>query len=139
MRLELKRKWLTREATVGELFINGQFECFILEDQTREIPGIPVEQWKVKGKTAIPVGRYRVVITFSNRFKRDLPLLENVPGFAGIRIHPGNKAVDTEGCLLPGLDRKINEVQRSRIAFDELFRKIAGAEGQVWIEITNEP
>ena len=77
--------------------------------------------------TAIPTGTYNVVITPSNRFKRDLPLLENVPGFTGIRIHPGNTAADTEGCILVGKGHSTRSVTDSRAAFNDLFNRIRAA------------
>ena len=73
---------------------------WVLEDQVREVVGEPVSEWKVPGKTAIPAGRYKVLITFSNRFQKLMPQLMDVPGFTGVRIHAGNTAADTEGCLL---------------------------------------
>ncbi len=123
----LQRKWLTPESTIGELSLDGKFLCFILEDTIRPE--------KIKGKTAIPKGKYEIVITPSNRFKRDLPLLLNVPNYEGIRIHPGNTAADTEGCLLPGLERSKDKVLASRIAFDELFATIRTLlkQGELWI------
>lgn len=60
---------------------------------------------KIPGKTAIPAGLYNVELTFSPKFKRELPLILNVPYFEGIRIHRGNKDEDTEGCLIPGLNK----------------------------------
>lgn len=127
MNMELVRKHQSGICTIGELSIEGKFQCYILEDVVREVPGMPVEQWKIAGKTAIPTGDYEVIITLSNRFKRDLPLLKDVPGFAGIRIHPGNTAEDTEGCLLPGTHRSADStsVLHSRVAFDDLFMIIS--------------
>ena len=101
--------------TIGELYVDGAWECHILEDVERET--------KVYGETAIPKGSYNLVITPSNRFKRDLPLLENVPGYTGIRIHPGNVAADTHGCLLPGRTRTDRAVGESKAAFNSLFAK----------------
>lgn len=101
---------------------HGKLLCLILEDVVREGP-------KVYGKTAIPFGRYRVVIVNSPRFKRELPLLKDVPGFSGILMHSGNSAKDTEGCLLPGLARITLDdgtqfIQHSRDAFNEIMPKI---------------
>ena len=121
MNLTLRRSTYTPESTIGELFVNGSFECYTLEDTVREL-GV-----KVPGKTAIPKGRYEVVVTFSNRFKRLLPLLLNVLMFEGVRMHPGNKAVDTEGCILVGVEKHENMISRSREAFDILFHKIQDA------------
>jgi hypothetical protein len=124
MRMLLSRVQLDPEVTIGELSIDGKHECFVCEDTVREVLGQPVESWKVHGKTAIPYGVYQVVITWSNRFGRLLPLLVDVPGFQGIRIHPGNSASDTEGCLLPGLVRSAMGVGHSRPACDYLIPKI---------------
>jgi len=127
MRLELTRFVYSSRSTIGLLTVDGAYECFILEDTTREVNGAPVEQWKVKGHTAIPVGTYRVVVSISNRFGRETPELLEVPGFLGIRVHPGNSAADTEGCLLPGRVRDHDWVGESRKAYDALFAKIAEA------------
>lgn len=127
MILELIRQWLTDESTIGMLSVNGIFECYTLEDKMREIVGQPVADWKIAGKTAIPIGTYDVVVTFSNRFQKWLPELLNVPDFAGIRIHPGNDDVDTEGCILVGQTKGDNYIFNSRVAFNQLFSKIQDA------------
>lgn len=121
MLLRVERSWCGAACTIGLLTVNGENECFTLEDVVR-----PAGE-KVHGKTAIPPGAYNVVITPSNRFKRDLPLLENVPNFEGVRIHPGNKAEDTEGCILVGNSKGPDAVYESRKAFDALFAKIKAA------------
>lgn len=121
MKLSLHRKWFSDSSTIGELFIDGTFECYVLEDVCR-----PSDE-KVKGHTAIPEGQYLITINVSPRFGRRLPLLLNVPNFIGIRIHPGNTATDTEGCLLPGKHRGQDQVLQSRAAFEELFGKIEQA------------
>ena len=135
MKLTLIRDTFTDESTTGQLFIDELFECFVLEDRVKP-KGV-----KVYGKTAIPYGTYEIVVTKSVRFKRFLPLLLNVPNFSGIRIHPGNKSVDTEGCLLPGTKRARNVVYESRKAFDRLFTRIKAAKAKgetVTIEIRRE-
>ena len=102
----LQREEFTTESTVGKLYFRlsdrdpWTWLCWALEDVVREVPGEPVEAWKVKGQTAIPRGIYTVHVAYSNRFKTDLPLLLDVPGFEGVRIHGGNTAADTEGCIL---------------------------------------
>src|SRR5947207_2810219 len=121
MLLRLHRQWFTSNSTIGELTVDGQPECFVLEDPYR------ADGVKVPGATCIPRGLYQIQITFSNRFQRELPLLLHVPGFEGIRIHPGNKPADTEGCLLPGKTRMIDFVSQSREAFNSLFEKLQDA------------
>lgn len=136
MRLRLIREPSMECATLGALYVDGVWNCWTLEDVIREVKGSPVEQWKVYGKTAIPAGRYRVRFTFSQRFGRVLPLLEDVPGFTGIRIHPGNTVEDTEGCILPGSSRQPSRVFGSRVAFERLFEQISGA-AECWIDVEN--
>jgi hypothetical protein len=114
----LTRHWFTNQSTIGILSYEDH-ECYSLEDKVREIEGRPVVEWKVYGRTAIPVGRYRLIRNFSPRFKVVLPLLENVPGFTGIRIHPGNSADDTEGCILLGYGRDSDYITQSRPAFKD--------------------
>ena len=121
MKLEVIRGPSTSACTIGKLFVDGVFECYTLEDVVRH-DGV-----KVYGETAIPAGTYVVVITFSNRFQRDLPLLVNVPDFSGIRIHAGNVAADTHGCLLVGQHRLDASITHSRDAFNALFPKIRHA------------
>jgi hypothetical protein len=124
MRLDLVRKWPTEKSTVGELYIDGTFECYTLEDVDRLSRG----QAKIPHKTAVPTGSYEVRLTHSPRFGRILPLLVDVPGFEGVRIHPGNTPEDTDGCILPGRLRGPDSVAESRSAFDALYEKLAEAE-----------
>lgn len=139
MKLALERTWPSEECTIGALYLDDKLECFTLEDVVREIPGASVKDWKIPGATAIPAGLYQVVITPSPRFGRELPLLLDVPGFEGVRIHPGNTAEDTEGCILLGTSRGVDSVHQSRKAFEKLFVKIQDAilAGEdVWLDIT---
>lgn len=131
MKLFLKPIVLGDTYTISKLYLNNVFECHILEDVIRETPNgntpFEVAFEKVQGKTAIPAGSYDIDITFSNRFKRFLPLLLKVPGFEGIRIHPGNKSEDTEGCLLPGKWTTGKTVSSSVTTFNTLFVKLLEA------------
>jgi hypothetical protein len=132
MDLHLVRDICGEACTLGQLSVDGVFECFTLEDVAR-----PAGE-KVYGRTAIPEGRYRIIVNRSPRFRRDLPLLLDVRNFEGVRIHPGNTADDTEGCILPGRKRTQASVQESRMAFDALLAKIEGAIAageEVWITI----
>ncbi len=148
MEITLRREIFTENSTTGSLSINGKFECFVLEDKDRGLNSCmsleEINKKKVHGKTAIPYGKYKVVVTKSQRFslaaKRDiyLPLVMNVPGYEGIRMHTGNTAIDTEGCLLPGKERHSDKVLFSTDAFKQLNNKINEAlkVGEVWITIT---
>jgi len=120
MELMLQREPSADGCTIGKLSIDGGFECFTLEDVFRDGP-------KIADQTAIPPGRYQVVITMSNRFGRMLPLLVAVPGYEGVRIHPGKTAADTSGCILVGKSRANDSIMSSRLAMEQLQRKIAGA------------
>ncbi len=140
MKLTLRRSRTNDTCTIGSLFVDGTFQCNVLEDPIREIKGVPVSVWKIPGKTAIPTGVYQIQITQSQRFKRLLPELLSVPGFTGIRIHPGNTDADTEGCLLPGTWNGGNRVDNSAKAFAELIQKLNEAVQKneaIWIEISN--
>jgi len=116
MELQVKRTDFFDNSTIGELSVNGQFECYTLEDKVRPV--------KIKGETAIPAGRYEVIINYSQRFDRLLPLLLSVPNFEGVRIHPGNTAADTEGCILVGVTKEQEFIGQSRVAFEQLFAKL---------------
>jgi len=103
MKITVLRSPSNGGATIGELLIDGVFQCHTLGDEIREVPGQPVADWKIKGHTAIPAGTYSVTLEYSNRFGPDTLTVNDVPGFVGIRMHAGNTSADTEGCLLLGM------------------------------------
>lgn len=119
--MRVERRWYTPRSTTSELYVDDAFFCFVLEDRIRK-PGV-----KVPGATCIPAGTYKVIVDLSRRFRRRLPLLVAVPGFSGIRVHPGNTDVDTAGCLLVGEGRVLNRVTDSQNAFDRLFPLVDAA------------
>lgn len=122
--------------TIGRLEIDGTYFCDTLEPTWRDVGwGRPGR--KVAGRTAIPEGRYAVAVTLSPRFGRWLPLLLHVPMFEGIRIHAGNSAQDTAGCILPGLNTVKGRVTDSRLWERRIVRRLAERpEGEgVWITI----
>ena len=125
MKIDVVRTQLNDQCTIGDLFIDGLFTCHTLEDVVR-----PAGAPKVFGATAIPYGVYNVRITFSPHFQRDLPLLDAVPDFEGVRIHPGNTAADTEGCLLLGLGKSDDAVLQSVAAFNLVYPQIEAALGR---------
>ena len=133
MELRILRIDATEDRTIGLVCVNNRFSCYSLEDAVRQGPKVP-------GRTAIPAGRYQVIITPSQRFGVPLPLIVEVPGFDGIRIHAGNTAADTEGCVLVGLGRSDDQVRDSRAALAQLQRQIEFALGAgriVWCAIDN--
>lgn len=119
MLLSLTRYDFSDRRTIGKLSIDGLFVCHTLEDAIRDV--------KIAGETAIPAGTYKVVITESVRFKMPLPLLLDVPNFSGVRIHSGNTAADTKGCILVGLQREADTIRESHLAMGLVFGKIKAA------------
>lgn len=117
MKIQVRREIFSDKSTIGRLFVDGVFECYTLEDVVRSGPKIPAQ-------TAIPFGTYDLTVDHSNHFQRDLPLLLNVPEFDGVRIHPGNTAADTEGCILVAKCAGTDSISNSRDAFNQLFAKI---------------
>lgn len=129
--MDLYREPSSQVSTIGRLGIGGVFQMFTLEDVVRDGP-------KIQHETAIPAGRYSVVITKSQRFGCMLPLLLDVPEFTGVRLHSGNFAGDTSGCVLVGLSRANDSILSSKLALAALQPKIAGAlaKGErVWMVI----
>ena len=119
MKIKVVRELSTEKSTPGVMWVDGDRQCYTLEDVVRP--------QKIMHETAIPAGTYKVVVTMSNRFKRELPLLLDVPGYEGVRIHPGNTDKDTSGCILVGVTRGEDMVGGSRTAFNTLFDAIQAA------------
>ena len=115
--------------------LEGVFLCDTLEPTWRDYAH---GGRKIKGRSAIPEGRYAVVISYSPKFKQWLPILLGVPNFSGIRIHAGNTAKDTEGCILVGENREVGKVLDSRKWLKGIKHKIVAAKERgeaVWITI----
>ena len=132
MLITIDRAWKKDGYTISRLYVNGNlFGCNTLEDTDRglnqEMDLNEIKKKKVYGRTAIPSGSYECVYTYSNRFKKMLPLLLNVKGFDGVRIHSGNSAKDTEGCILVGLNLKKGMVLNSREWTNKLVSKMKEA------------
>ena len=147
MELILERIAKRKTYTIGRLYIQrrvddeylagteNKYFCDTLEPTWRDYEH---GAYKVKGRSAIPEGRYAVVISYSPKFKQWLPILLGVPKFEGIRIHAGNTAKDTEGCILVGKNREVGKVLDSRKWLYELKQKIVEAKDRgeaVWITI----
>lgn len=115
------------DSTIGDLYIDSIFECYTLEDLVREEAGRPVHEWKIPGKTAIPSGRYQIVIDFSPKFQKPLMHLLNVEGFSGVRVHAGNTEKDTDGCILVGRAVNGTAITASRSALEAMQIKVQNA------------
>ena len=141
MELTIIRDTYTSKSTIGKLFIDGVEFCYTLEDIVRG------EGIKVYGETAIPHGEYSMTMSYSNRFKQLMPLLYNKPNltvkddkgisFSGIRIHSGNKAEHSHGCILLGSSKSVNFIGNSRKTYKE-FLKVLGDFDILKINIINK-
>ena len=130
MNLNLKRIYYKEEYTIGKLYIDGIYFSDTLEDKDRGLTDkdniSTIKAKKVFGQTAIPKGNYKVIMSYSPRFKRVLPLLLNVKGFEGIRIHSGNTAKDTNGCILVGKNNVKGMVTNSKDTLSNLLSLLQG-------------
>ena len=117
MKLKVERTARKPSYTIGKLYIDGKYFCDTLEDLDRglrqNMPLSEIQQLKVKKKTAIPTGTYRVIVNMSPSKQRLLPRLLNVPGYDGVLIHRGNTEDDTEGCILVGENKVVGKVINS--------------------------
>ena len=141
MNLTLKRLNLTPNYTEGELYVNGVYFCKTLEDTNRDLNKngqFDNNEKKVYGETCIPYGKYKVILSYSSKFKRELPEILKVPNFQGIRIHRGNKISDTLGCILCGEKVKNGYLSNStpyEIKLVELFKQAKSRNEESFIEI----
>ena len=129
--LKLIRNEFSDSSTIGDLYWNGEKFCIVLEDKDRGLTDAmdlkEIESKKVYGKTCIPYGRYQVIINFSNKFQKPMPLLLNVKGYEGIRIHTGNTELSSLGCLILGMAKQKDRILKSQDAFNLFFPKLEEA------------
>ena len=148
MELRLDRIFRTNEYTIGELYVDGAYLCDTLEDPVRPLPevcpntpkGIACKcKEKVYGDTAVPAGTYEVKLSYSNRFKRIMPEICNVPLFLGIRIHSGSNTDHSEGCVLVGEwdHTKGNRLNNSKEVFNKVYDILSKTQETITIIITN--
>lgn len=138
MKLTLIRKIFTDDFTVGELYVDDCFFCETIEDKVRELKKA---EDKVPSKTAIPYGIYKIIISWSKRFKKFMLELLGVQYFSGVRIHSGNTAEDSQGCIIVGKYYKDGTVINSRNTMSSLFSKVKDAidkNEEVTIEIKED-
>jgi len=142
MKLILRRTKFFDDTTIGRLYLDEHFLMYTLEDKDRSICSDAsldeIARVKVQNETAIPYGTYEIRMTYSNRFKKVMPELIDVPGFTGIRIHPGNHRKDTAGCILPGLVNAGDKLVNSKLAYANAITVITEAlkRGKLFITIT---
>ena len=144
MEIRLERSYKGAQYTIGHLYLNDVFFCDTIEDvyrgTTQDMPftstGNGTGYWtdkdgnrieKIYGQTAIPTGTYKIDITYSSKFKKRLPLLENVPGYEGIRIHSGNTQEDSLGCIIVGENKVKGQVINSRLTLAKLMSRLEEA------------
>lgn len=142
MKLKVERRWRKETYTIGRLYVDGVFFCNTLEDKDRGLkqsdPLAKIKKVKVYGETAIPIGTYKVamdevspkykaVAWYKNLNGGRMPRIQNVPGFEGIIIHPGNGPLDSLGCLLVGKNTIVGGLTQSRVTFAELYAKMEKA------------
>lgn len=137
MKLKLIRTWYADTYTIGKLYIDGVYFSDTLEDKNRDVDKNGIfnnGEKKVYGKTCIPFGTYKVILSMSSKFKKILPLLLNVPQFDGIRIHSGNTDEDSSGCILVGINDIKGRISKSTITLNSLMTKLSKADN-ITIEI----
>lgn len=129
MELRVKRETFTDDSTIGRLYINGVFHCYTLEDKVRDV--------KIKNITAIPKGKYEVILNFSDRFQQVMPLLLKVSNYEGVRIHWGNYSKDTDGCILVGSSKAVNMIGNSVTQYKKLMIELKKASKgeKIWLTI----
>lgn len=116
--LELKRIYKGETYTIGKLFVREKYLCDTLEDKVRVLNS---EENKINKQTAIPVGKYKVILSWSGHFQCMMPELLDVPYFKYIRIHWGNDIDDTDGCILVGENKVKGKVINSKAAYKKLM------------------
>lgn len=135
----IERKWPKSEYTIGRVYINDTFFCNSMEDCDRGLQQwmsvAEIEAAKVYGKTAIPKGKYIVTMDYSPKYKRAMPHVMNVKGFSGIRIHSGNTAKDSLGCILLGKNDKPGWISESRDTCRKFEELLIAAGGECELEI----
>jgi hypothetical protein len=141
MLIKLIRRVKAANYTEGELQVNGVFFCHVVEDAVRAAPGAWKASSKIFGQTAIPYGTYPVLVTWSNRFKRQLTGVFNVPDFTGIRIHNGTTHLSSHGCPIISYTRgkAAGTLVNDRKAMNDLCKLVQQAQkkGKVVLEIVD--
>ena len=131
LHVTLIRKYRKEKYTIGQLYENGVFLCNTMEDRDRglnnNMSASAILKIKVPNETAIPTGTYKIVVSESPKFHRELIEVVGVPGFVGIRVHRGNSERDSSGCILPGINSEKGKVTDSTKYEELLTKKVKAA------------
>jgi hypothetical protein len=142
MEIEVIRRHFKDTYTIGKLYINKSYFCDTLEDPVRDLKDLNHDgdfddpgEGKIYGETAIPCGRYQVIVTYSPKFEKRLPELFRVPGFRNIRIHAGTNPKHTEGCVLIGENKEKGRLVNGPYYQTRLVQMIDETEDKIFITV----
>lgn len=150
MEIKVDRKWKKEKYTIGRLYINGEFICNTIEDTdrglTQSMSEEKIKTKKIYGKTAIPSGRYKILMDvvspkfsqkefYMNVCKGKVPRLEGIKGFSGVLIHSAATADNVEGCIGVGFNTEIGRLTSIKEAFEKVYSKLSSSKEDIWITI----
>ena len=150
MEIKVDRKWKKEKYTIGRLYIDGEFICNTIEDidrgLTQNMSEEEIKSKKIYGQTAIPSGRYKVLMNivspkfsqkefYMNVCKGKVPRLEGVKGFSGILIHSAATADNVEGCIGVGFNTEVGRLTSIKEAFEKVYSKLSSSKEDIWITI----
>lgn len=150
MEIKVDRKWKKEKYTIGRLYIDGEFICNTIEDAdrglTQSMSEEEIKSKKIYGQTAIPTGRYKVLMNvvspkfsqkefYMNVCKGKVPRLEGVKGFSGILIHSAATADNVEGCIGVGFNTEKGKLTSIKEAFEKVYSKLSSSKEDIWITI----
>ncbi len=125
MKIKVIRQVFTDKSTIGSLYVNDVFFCYTLEDKDRGLDQsqsvFTIQAKKLFGITAIPYGKYPLIVNKSPKFGRLLPRLQGIKGFDGVLIHRGNSAEHSHGCILVGYKKGTDCIMESTKAEADLI------------------
>lgn len=150
MEIKVDRKWKKEKYTIGRLYIDGEFICNTIEDTdrglTQSMSEEEIKSKKIYGQTAIPTGRYKVLMNivspkfsqkefYMNVCKGKVPRLEGIKGFSGVLIHSAATADNVEGCIGVGFNTEIGRLTSIKEAFEKVYSKLSSSKEDIWITI----
>lgn len=142
----VKRIRQGKNSTLSEIYVEGEFCCYGLEDAVRE--------YKIKGSTAIPAGTYLLGLNtyggmnarYARQFAdlhRGMLEIKGIPHYSYVYLHIGNTYADTSGCILVGEGYMYEEedyvLTQSKKAYKKLYQRLSQTMAAVQVEITISP